>query len=112
MVCLDQRRYAPVGMKGLRQGFALPDPPLSGRAEGFRGDSPCLALPVKRGRAVTKSATDILWVAICAGLVFTMQAGFMCLEAGVTRRKNNINVAMKNLSDFGISALIYWLFGY
>ncbi|NTV63560.1 MAG: ammonium transporter, partial [Oscillochloris sp.] len=33
-------------------------------------------------------------------------------EAGVTRRKNNINVAMKNLSDFGISTLVYWLCGY
>ena len=59
-----------------------------------------------------KSTTDILWVLISAGLVFTMQAGFMCLEAGVTRRKNNINVAMKNLSDFGVSTLVYWLFGY
>jgi ammonium transporter, Amt family len=55
---------------------------------------------------------NILWVALCAGLVFMMQAGFMCLEAGLTRRKNNINVAMKNLTDFGISALIFWLLGY
>ncbi len=55
---------------------------------------------------------NILWVALCAGLVFMMQAGFMCLEAGLTRRKNNINVAMKNLTDFGISALVFWLVGY
>lgn len=55
---------------------------------------------------------NILWVAVCAGLVFMMQAGFMCLEAGLTRRKNNINVAMKNLTDFGISALVFWLVGY
>ena len=59
-----------------------------------------------------KAPIDILWVAICAGLVFTMQAGFMCLEAGVTRRKNNINVAMKNLTDFGVSTLVFWLVGY
>jgi Amt family ammonium transporter len=59
-----------------------------------------------------KPPIDILWVALCAGLVFTMQAGFMCLEAGVTRRKNNINVAMKNLSDFGISSVVFWLVGY
>lgn len=58
-----------------------------------------------------KTPVDIVWVAICAGLVFMMQAGFMCLEAGVTRRKNNINVAMKNISDFGISTLVFWLFG-
>ncbi|NJN18643.1 MAG: ammonium transporter [Oscillochloris sp.] len=58
------------------------------------------------------STLDIFWVLICAGLVFIMQAGFMCLEAGVTRRKNNINVAMKNLSDFGVSTLVFWLCGY
>jgi Amt family ammonium transporter len=59
-----------------------------------------------------QSPVDILWVVVCAGLIFTMQAGFMCLEAGVTRRKNNINVAMKNLADFGVSALIFWLVGF
>jgi Amt family ammonium transporter len=58
------------------------------------------------------SLYNTLWVALCAGLVFMMQAGFMCLEAGLTRRKNNINVAMKNLTDFGIAALIFWLCGY
>jgi Amt family ammonium transporter len=59
-----------------------------------------------------QTQVDILWVVVCAGLVFTMQAGFMCLEAGVTRRKNNINVAMKNLSDFGVSSIVYWLAGF
>ncbi|NJM05617.1 ammonium transporter [Candidatus Gracilibacteria bacterium] len=61
---------------------------------------------------MNKSIDDILWITLCAGLVFLMQAGFMCLEAGVTRRKNNINVAMKNLADFGVSTLIFWLFGF
>jgi Amt family ammonium transporter len=41
-----------------------------------------------------------------------MQAGFMCLESGLTRSKNSINVAVKNLADFGISAGLFWLFGY
>jgi Amt family ammonium transporter len=59
-----------------------------------------------------KQTVDILWVLVCTGLIFTMQAGFLCLEAGVTRRKNNINVAMKNLTDFSVSTIIYWLFGY
>jgi len=59
-----------------------------------------------------KSTSDILWVLISAGLVFMMQAGFLCLEAGLTRTKNAINVAMKNLSDFGITVFLYWLFGF
>ncbi len=59
-----------------------------------------------------KDFTDILWVTICAGLVFLMQAGFLCLETGLTRSKNNINVAIKNLSDLGISIVLFWGFGF
>ncbi|MFK7805874.1 MAG: ammonium transporter [Anaerolineae bacterium] len=55
---------------------------------------------------------DTLWVLICAMLVFVMQAGFLCLETGLTRSKNNINVAIKNLVDFFVSALMFFLFGY
>lgn len=55
---------------------------------------------------------DILWVLLCSGLVFLMQAGFMCLESGLTRSKNSINVAVKNLADFGLSVALFWLFGY
>jgi len=55
---------------------------------------------------------DLLWMLICAILVFMMQAGFMCLESGIIRNKNNINVALKNVSDFGISIVCYWIIGY
>jgi len=41
-----------------------------------------------------------------------MQPGFMCLESGLTRTKNSINVAIKNLIDLGISILIFWAVGY
>jgi len=59
-----------------------------------------------------KQAIDILWVLISAGLIFMMQGGFLCLESGLTRSKNSINVAIKNLIDFGIAVLLYWMFGY
>ena len=55
---------------------------------------------------------NLLWMLICAILVFMMQAGFMCLESGIIRNKNNINVALKNVSDFGISIVSYWIIGY
>jgi len=54
----------------------------------------------------------MLWLLVCAGLVFLMQPGFMCLESGLTRSKNSINVAVKNLADFGISLILFWSFGY
>ena len=59
-----------------------------------------------------KSSIDALWVLVCAGFVFLMQAGFMCLESGMTRSKNAINVAAKNLCDLALSFLVFWAVGY
>ncbi len=50
---------------------------------------------------------DILWIAICSALVFLMQAGFLCLESGMTRHKNSINVAIKNLADFCLTTVVF-----
>lgn len=58
------------------------------------------------------SSVDTIWVILCAGLVFMMQAGFLCLETGFTRSKNNANVAVKNLTDFCLSSLVFWLVGF
>ena len=58
------------------------------------------------------SEIDCAWVLICSALVFLMQAGFMCLEAGLTRSKNSINVAIKNLTDCSISVLLFWGLGF
>ncbi len=58
------------------------------------------------------SLLDLTWIILCAGIVFLMQAGFLCLESGLTRSKNSINVAAKNVTDLGVSAFCYWLFGF
>ncbi len=58
------------------------------------------------------SNLDLVWVALCAGLVFLMQPGFMCLESGLTRSKNSINVAVKNIADFAVSVALFWAFGF
>ena len=55
---------------------------------------------------------DAVWVAVCGSLVFFMQPGFQMVESGLTREKNSINVAIKNLTDIGISLFVYWLFGF
>ena len=59
-----------------------------------------------------KSFVDTLWVIDCAILVFIMQAGFMCMETGLSRNKNSINVALKNAADFGVSVVVFWIFGF
>ena len=53
-----------------------------------------------------------LCLIFCTFLVFLMQPGFMCLESGLTRTKNSVNVAIKNLLDLGISILLFWAVGY
>jgi len=55
---------------------------------------------------------DIAWILVCAALVMLMQAGFSCLESGMVRSKNSINVAAKNFADFCLSSVVFWLFGF
>ncbi|MEM1251381.1 MAG: ammonium transporter [Cyanobacteria bacterium P01_H01_bin.21] len=55
------------------------------------------------------SSLDVLWIILCAILITTMQAGFCCLESGLVRAKNSVNVAIKNLVDFCIASLIFSL---
>ncbi len=59
-----------------------------------------------------QQSADILWIIVCAALVMIMQGGFCLLESGLSRAKNSINVAIKNLVDFCISLLLFWAFGF
>ena len=61
---------------------------------------------------MTPNFLDVVWLTFCGTLVFLMQVGFLCLEAGSTRSKNRINVLTKNLSDMAVSVLIFWMVGY
>ena len=59
-----------------------------------------------------RTETDYLWTCIAAFLVFFMQAGFALVEAGFTRSKNCVNIIMKNLMDFSIGSITFWLVGF
>ena len=59
-----------------------------------------------------ENTINIMWIIISAGLVFIMQAGFLCLETGLTRSKNSTNVAIKNIADFGVSVILFWCIGF
>ncbi len=59
-----------------------------------------------------KTELDLVWVLLSAVLVIAMQGGFLCLESGVTRTKNSINVALKNAVDFTVVIIVFWLFGF
>ena len=55
---------------------------------------------------------DTVWTIITAVLVFFMQAGFAMVEGGFTRAKNTANIMMKNLMDFGMGSIAFWLVGF
>ena len=57
-------------------------------------------------------AIDTMWVLIAAAMVFLMQAGFAMVETGFTRAKNAGNIIMKNLMDFSVGSIIFWVIGY
>jgi len=59
-----------------------------------------------------QQAFNTLWLLFSSVLVLLMQAAFLCLESGMTRSKNAINVALKNVIDLLIVAVLYWLVGY
>lgn len=58
------------------------------------------------------SSVSTIWVLVAAALVFFMQAGFAMVETGLTRAKNAGNILMKNMMDFSIGTLLFWLFGF
>ena len=55
---------------------------------------------------------NIVWTCIGAFLVFFMQAGFAMVEAGFTRAKNAVNILMKNLMDFSVGTIAFFLIGF
>ncbi len=55
---------------------------------------------------------DVLWTCLAAFLVFFMQAGFCLVESGFTRAKNVCNIIMKNVMDFAVGSLAFWLIGF
>eukprot|EP01135_Chromosphaera_perkinsii_P006452 Nk52_evm15s503 gene=Nk52_evmTU15s503 len=55
---------------------------------------------------------DNAWLMTSAFLVFTMQAGFGMLEAGMVRSRNSANIMMKNMADMSFGVLAYYCFGW
>jgi Amt family ammonium transporter len=61
---------------------------------------------------LVQSHADFVWTLVAAFLVFIMQAGFALVETGLTRAKNAVNICMKNLMDFVVGSLAFWLVGF
>ncbi len=55
---------------------------------------------------------NVVWTCVAAFLVFFMQAGFAMVETGFTRAKNAVNILMKNLMDFSVGTIAFFLLGF
>ncbi|MFI3238489.1 MAG: ammonium transporter [Lachnospiraceae bacterium] len=53
-----------------------------------------------------------IWFLIGAALVFFMQCGFTMVESGFTRAKNAGNIIMKNMMDFCLGTIAFFVIGY
>ncbi|MFB6119984.1 MAG: ammonium transporter [Halobacteriaceae archaeon] len=63
--------------------------------------------------SITAIADSIyaVWVLVICFLIFFMQPGFALLEAGQVRARNAANVFMKNLMDWALGVLVFFLLG-
>ena len=55
---------------------------------------------------------DTVWVMIGGMLVFFMNMGFACVESGMCRAKNCVNILAKNFVVFAVSTLAFWAVGW
>jgi len=77
---------------------------LCGAAVAWAADG-----PTAESNAV---AIDTAWTLVAGFLVFFMQAGFAMVETGFTRAKNAGNIIMKNMMDFAVGTIAFWLVGF
>ena len=73
---------------------------------------PAMAQGTEEAVANLTVAADTLWVLIAGFLVFFMNAGFGCVEAGFCRAKNAVNILGKNFVVFGLSSIAFWAVGF
>jgi Amt family ammonium transporter len=58
------------------------------------------------------AGANTIWALVVAFLIFFMQPGFALLESGQVRAKNVGNVLMKNMTDWTLGVLSYFLIGF
>ncbi len=56
--------------------------------------------------------TSMLWTCIAAALVLIMHLGFASLEAGLTQKKNTVNILFKNCFIIAIGIVTYAFIGF
>jgi len=75
------------------------------------GGEPMLDLALTADVSELADGINGIWILTMSFLVFFMQPGFVMLEAGQVRSKNVANVAMKNMFDWSLGVLAFFIVG-
>lgn len=59
-----------------------------------------------------KIMLDTVWVMVTGFMVFFMNLGFACVESGMCRHKNAVNILSKNFIVFAVTSIGFWLVGW
>ena len=100
-------RLFPIGITFLSLGL-----PSSAMAQDMDKSAQDTITTLADSLAQTAIGLDTVWMLLAAMLVFFMQPGFAIVEAGFTRCKNTANILMKNLVDFMVGSLLFWIIGF
>jgi Amt family ammonium transporter len=67
---------------------------------------------IKEALGSQKVMADTVWTLIAGMLVFFMNLGFACVETGLCRAKNAVNILSKNFIVIAASSLAFWFLGW
>jgi Amt family ammonium transporter len=68
-------------------------------------------LPLQLDAGTIANGVNNVWILVVCFLIFFMQPGFALLESGQVRAKNVGNVLMKNMTDWTLGVLVFFLVG-
>lgn len=97
-----------------KQASAALDDPSFQKKKMLEFDSKLQSLesPLGEDKPQIQKNIDYVWTVTAAILVIFMQVGFCMLELGLSRSRNAVNVAMKNVLDFSGASIAFLLFGF
>jgi Amt family ammonium transporter len=74
-------------------------------------DAVTLDLLLQLDAGAIADGVNNVWILVVCFLIFFMQPGFALLEAGQVRAKNVGNVLMKNMTDWTLGVLVFFVVG-
>ncbi len=92
-------------------------PAAAADAPAASADAPAEAAPPAAPappptNAEIKVMMDTVWVMVTGFLVFFMNLGFACVETGMCRHKNAVNILSKNFIVFSVTTIGFWVLGW